>query len=103
MCMCDETIANLKQMVTAAREEFGPDRMLLASTPRERRRPDRLYARLGTSYATQAFQVTRSALRQEVILEFVSLWDVDKQAKVVRMRRTNGLRIYNPQRQSDNV
>ncbi len=84
MEMCVETIANLKQMVTAAKEEFD-----LAVAFHEVWKPaaydQDLHARLGNSYATQAFQVTRSALRREVILALVRLWDVDKQAQGVRM------------------
>lgn len=82
--MCVETIANLKQMVTAAKEEFD-----LAVAFHEVWKPaaydQELHARLGKSYATQAFHVTRSALRREVILALVRLWDVDKQAQGVRM------------------
>lgn len=84
MEMCVETIANLKQMVTAAKEEFD-----LAVAFHEVWKPaaydQELHARLGKSYATQAFHVTRSALRREVILALVRLWDVDKQAQGVRM------------------
>lgn len=80
--MCDETIANLKQMVTAAREEFD-----LAVAFHEVWKPaaydQDLHARLGNSYATQAFLVTRSALRREVVLALVRLWDTNKQS--VRM------------------
>ncbi len=77
-----ENIANLKQMVTAAKEEFD-----LAIAFHEVWKPaaydQDLHTRLGNSYATQAFLVTRSALRREVVLALVRLWDTNKQS--VRM------------------
>jgi hypothetical protein len=38
-----------------------------------------LHNRLGNSYATQAFLVTRTALRREMVLALVRLWDTNKE------------------------
>ena len=42
-----------------------------------------LHGRLGVSYATQAFRVIRTALRRELVLALIRLWDNDQRA--VRM------------------
>jgi len=39
-----------------------------------------LHGRLGVSYATQAFRVIRTALRRELILALIRLWDKDGRA-----------------------
>lgn len=36
-----------------------------------------LHARMGTSYATQAFLITRTALRREMVLALMRIWDRD--------------------------
>lgn len=82
MEMCDKTIVDLKQMLTAAQQEFD-----LAVTFHEIWKPaaydQDLHNRLGNSYATQAFLVTRTALRREMVLALVRLWDTNKEG--VRM------------------
>lgn len=78
MEMSDKTIVDLKHMVTAAQEEFD-----LAVTFHEIWKPaaydKELHGRLGNSYATQAFLVTRAALRREMVLALVRLWDTNKE------------------------
>lgn len=78
----DTKITELKRMVTAAREEFD-----MAVTYHEVWKPasyDRdLHSRMGQSYASQAFLVVRMALRREMVLALMRLWDRNKQA--VRM------------------
>lgn len=81
----DPKIADLRQMVTAAQEEFD-----MAIAFHEVWRPAAydhdLHDRLGTSYATQAFLVTRTALRRETVLALMRLWDSTKHGKHVRMQ-----------------
>jgi AbiU2 len=78
----DSEIARLKEMVTAAKEEFD-----MAVTYHEVWKPaayDKdLHSRMGQSYASQAFLVMRMALRRETVLALMRLWDRNKQA--VRM------------------
>jgi len=76
------TIIALREQVTAAEQEFN-----MAIAFHEVWKPtvdDKdLHRRLGTSYATQAFLVARTALRREMLLALMRLWDSNKQA--VRM------------------
>jgi hypothetical protein len=79
----DPKIVALREQVTAAQQEFD-----LAVAFHEVWKPatyDRdLHSRLGTSYASQAFLVTRAALRREMLLALTRLWDTNKQA--IRMK-----------------
>jgi hypothetical protein len=81
----DPKIADLGQMVTAAHEEFD-----MAIAFHEVWKPAAydhdLHDRLGTSYATQAFLVARTALRRETVLALLRLWDSTKHGKHVRMQ-----------------
>ncbi len=78
----DPKIVALKQAVTAAQQEYD-----MAITFHEVWRPAAydtdLHARMGRSYATHAFLVTRLALRHEMLLALLRIWDTNKQA--VRM------------------
>jgi AbiU2 len=82
MELSDRTIVELQRMVTAAQEEFD-----LAVIFHEIWKPaaydQDLHTRLGNSYATQAFLVARMALRREMVLALVRLWDTNKEG--VRM------------------
>jgi AbiU2 len=75
----DPRIVALQQKVTAAQEEFD-----MAVTFHEIWKPaaydQELHSRLGKSFATQAFLVTRTALRREMVLALVRLWDTNPQA-----------------------
>jgi hypothetical protein len=75
----DPRIVALKLKVTAAQEEFD-----MAVTFHEIWKPaaydQELHNRLGKSYATQAFLVTRTALRREMVLALIRLWDTNPQA-----------------------
>jgi hypothetical protein len=75
----DPKIVALQLKVTAAQQEFD-----WAIAFHEVWKPpayDRdLHSRLGKSLATQAFRVTRSALRREMILALMRLWDKDRRA-----------------------
>jgi hypothetical protein len=78
------TITDLQAMVTAARQEFD-----LAVVFHEVWKPTTcdqdLHGRLGVSYATQAFRVIRTALRREMLLALIRLWDNDRRARAVGM------------------
>lgn len=79
----DPRIAALKLKVSAAQEELD-----MAVTFHEIWKPaayDKdLHSRLGNSYATQAFLVTRMALRREMVLALIRLWDTNPRA--IRMQ-----------------
>lgn len=79
----DPKIVSLREMVTAAQEEFD-----LAVMFHEVWKPaaydQNLHSRLGESYAARAFLVTRTALRHETLLALIRLWDTNKRA--IRMR-----------------
>lgn len=75
----DPKITKLQAKVTAAQQEFD-----LAVAFHEIWKPTAydqdLHGRLGVSYATQAFRVIRTALRRELILALIRLWDKDGRA-----------------------
>jgi hypothetical protein len=75
----DPKITKLQAKVTAARQEFD-----LAVAFHEVWRPTAydqdLHGRLGISHATQAFRVIRTALRRELILALIRLWDKNGRA-----------------------
>lgn len=75
----DPKITKLQAKVTAAQQEFD-----LAVAFHEVWKPTAydqdLHGRLGVSYATQAFRVVRTALRRELILALIRLWDKDGRA-----------------------
>jgi hypothetical protein len=70
----DPKIVALRQNVTAAEQEFD-----MAVTFHEVWKPaaydQDLHSRLGNSFATQAFVVTRTALRREMVLALIRMWD----------------------------
>lgn len=75
----DPKIVALKDKVTAAEQEFD-----LAVRFHEVWKPaaydDALHRRLGKSYATQAFLITKAALRREMLLALMRLWDTNKRS-----------------------
>jgi hypothetical protein len=83
MGMDDPKIVALREMVTAAQQEFD-----MATTFHEIWKPaaydQDLHCRLGKSLASQVFLVTRAALRREMLLALIRLWDKDKRA--IRMQ-----------------
>jgi len=72
-------LTELQEKVTAAQQEFD-----LAVAFHEVWKPTAydqgLHGRLGVSYATQAFRVLRTALRRELILALLRLWDKNGRA-----------------------
>jgi hypothetical protein len=78
-------IASLREQVEAAKQEFD-----MALTFHETWKPaayDKdLHERMGDSFATHTFLVVRSALRREMLLALMRLWDKDSRA--VRMKES---------------
>jgi hypothetical protein len=78
MNSCADKIANLRERVNAAHEEFN-----LAVTFHEAWKPSaydaQLRERMGVSYATNTFKSIRVALRREMLLALMRLWDKGKQ------------------------
>lgn len=79
----DPRIVALQERVTAAQQELD-----MAVTFHEVWKPTAydsdLHRRMGQSYASQAFLVIRTALRREMVLALIRLWDTNKQA--IRMQ-----------------
>ena len=75
----DPKIVGLQEMVTAAQHEFD-----MAIAFHEVWKPatydKELHSRLGVSYATQAFLVVRNALRREMLLALMRMWDTNSRA-----------------------
>ncbi len=75
----DPTIVALRKKVTAAVEEF--DTAIAFHEAWKPAAHDRaLHLRLGPSYATNTFIVVRQALRREMLLAMMRLWDDDERA-----------------------
>jgi hypothetical protein len=78
-------IASLREQVDAAQQEFD-----MAITFHETWKPaaydEDLQNRMGTSFATNAFIVVRMALRREMLLALMRIWDKDPRA--VRMKES---------------
>jgi hypothetical protein len=79
----DPKIVALREKVTAAQQEF--DMAVAFHEVWKLAAYDQgLHSRLGKSYATQAFLITRSALRREMLLALIRLWDKDRRS--IRMQ-----------------
>ena len=78
-------IASLRKQVEAAQQEFD-----MAVTFHETWKPlayDKdLHKRMGDSFATHTFLVVRSALRREMLLALMRIWD--KAPRAVRMKES---------------
>ncbi len=81
----DPTITALRAKVTAAREEFH-----MAVTFHEAWKPAAydtdLHVRMGASYASNTFLTVRTALRREMLLALMRLWDSDSDSRLVSMK-----------------
>jgi hypothetical protein len=81
----DPKIIALREQVTAAQQEFD-----MAVAFHEVWQPatyDKdLHNRLGTSFATQAFLIARTALRREMLLALMRLWDDTRFGEHIRMQ-----------------
>ena len=79
----DDPIVALREKVTGAQQEFD-----MAVAFHEVWKPaaynPELHSRMGKSYASQAFLVTRTALRREMVLALTRLWDTNPRA--IRMQ-----------------
>jgi hypothetical protein len=78
-------IARLREQVTAAQQEFN-----MAMTFHETWKPaaydEDLHKRMGASFATQTFLIVRMALRREMLLALMRIWDKD--SKTLRMKES---------------
>lgn len=78
-------VADLRRQVTAAQQEFD-----MAVTFHETWKPaayDKdLHERMGRCYAANTFFVVRSALRREMLLALMRLWDKD--SRTIRMKES---------------
>ncbi len=74
---CPAGIEMLRESAKAAQMKFD-----MAVTFHETWKPaaydEDLHARMGTSYATQTFRVIRTALRREMVLALMRIWDRSK-------------------------
>lgn len=81
------TIPDLRAHVDAAQHEFA-----LAVAFHEVWKPsvhdEELHAPLGRSYASQAFEVIRTALRREMLLELMRVWDTSSGEQHVKIDST---------------
>lgn len=75
----DPEITKLQAKVTAAQQEFDLAVAFHAIWKPTAYDKD-LHGRFGVSYATQGFRVIRTALRRELILALIRLWDKDGRA-----------------------
>jgi hypothetical protein len=84
-------IASLRKQVEAAKQEFD-----MAVTFHETWKPlayDKdLHKRMGDSFATQTFLVVRLALRREMLLALMRLWDKDERNVGMELSIANVLR-----------
>jgi AbiU2 len=87
----DPEIVSLRTKVTAARQEFE-----MALTLHEVWKPaaydEHLHKRMGVSYATNAFHVVRVALRREMLLALMRLWDTPRRGGASMDSIANNLR-----------
>lgn len=77
-----QKIERLKSIVDTARQEVDLA-VMFHETWRPAAYDTDLHSRIGTSYASHAFQIIRMSLRRELILALTRLWDKDDRA--VRM------------------
>lgn len=73
-----DPVDTLKDMVKAAQEEF--DHALACHETWKPTVEEGVIAAMGESYASHAFLVVKIALRREVLLALMRLWDTDKRA-----------------------
>jgi hypothetical protein len=78
----DPKVVALRDMVTAAQHEFDTA-VAFHEIWKPAANDQDLHCRLGESFATQAFLVTRAALRREMLLALIRLWDTNP--KSIRM------------------
>src|ERR1700722_13531249 len=76
-------IASLRKQVDAAQQEFDMA-IKLHETWKPAAYDQNLHERMGDSFASQTFLVVRMALRREMLLALMRLWDRDSRA--VRMK-----------------
>jgi hypothetical protein len=77
MTIADPRIAPLREAVKAAQQEFDMA-VMFHETWKPTAYDDDLHRRMGTSYATHTFKVLRMALRREMVLALMRLWDTPR-------------------------
>src|SRR4051812_39505922 len=70
----DPVITLLRKHVKAMQEEFD-QAVMFHEVWKPTANDDQLHKRMGKSYATQTFLVVRMALRREMILALLRIWD----------------------------
>jgi hypothetical protein len=82
----DEKIVSLREKVNAAQQEFD---MAVASHEvwKSAVFDNVLHTRLRQSYAANAFNVVQTALRREMLLALMRLWDNPKDSRPIAMER----------------
>ncbi|MFG1393282.1 AbiU2 domain-containing protein, partial [Xanthobacter agilis] len=75
----DPKIIALREQVTAAQQEFNMA-VMFHETWKPAAYDGNLHSRMGQSYASQAFLVARIALRREMVLALMRLWDTNTKA-----------------------
>lgn len=82
----DELVAKYKKMRSAveAAMEQATQATMFHETWRPCAHDSDLLARMGTSFATHTFQITRWALRRELILTLMRLWDGNRNALSIK-------------------
>ena len=79
MNITDPKIISLRESVNAAQQEFDMA-VMFHETWKPTAYDDDLHRRMGTSYATHTFKVVRVALRREMVLALMRLWDTPRHA-----------------------
>jgi hypothetical protein len=79
MNVTDPKIISLRESVKAAQQEFNVA-VMFHETWKPTAYDDDLHRRMGTSCATHTFNVVRVALRREMVLALMRLWDTPRHA-----------------------
>jgi hypothetical protein len=77
MNITDPKIVSLRESVKAAQQEFDMA-VMFHETWKPTAYDDDLHRRMGSSYATHTFNVVRVALRREMVLALMRLWDTPR-------------------------
>lgn len=75
----DKDLEQMKVAVKAAEDEIM-QAVMFHETWKPTAFDAGLHGRMGRSYATHAFQIVRDALRREMLLALMRIWDTNKQA-----------------------
>jgi hypothetical protein len=87
MNITDPKIVSLRKSVKAAQEEFDMA-VMFHETWKPTAYDDDLHRRMGTSCATHTFNIVRVALRREMVLALMRLWDTPR--RTLRLQHIAG-------------